>query len=88
MPKPCTVHIPPHLAKFLYREAAAARRGRGGLHVEETDIVIALIERWAATLPPVDWAALYPDLKGEAEATGAAGETPKTGRRSKKGRKG
>lgn len=70
---PCKVFVPAHLAKYLYREAARARTGKGGLTVDETDIVLKLIERWAEGLDQVDWPALVAELKAEAERDAKAG---------------
>lgn len=83
-PKTCVVKIPPHLAQILYREALKARAGRGGTLVEESDIVIRLIERWAESLPAVDWPAVLGELRAEADA----GARRAPARKAKKGRKG
>lgn len=74
-PKVCLVKVPPHLAKFLYREALKARKGEGGTQVEESEIVFRLIEKWIEGQQPVDWRALLSELKAE------AGEDPKTKKR-------
>jgi hypothetical protein len=67
-PKKCTVHIPPHLAKILYGEALKARQGKGepGDKVQEKDIVIDLIERWAKGRNVTPWAEVIAGLKAEA----------------------
>ncbi|AMV24543.1 hypothetical protein VT84_09120 [Gemmata sp. SH-PL17] len=82
-PLPCKLFVPPHLAKFLYRQAAKARKG-DGLKVEETDIVIELIEKWAAGQPPVDWPALLTELQAE-ESKDSGTNVRGSGKKIKKG---
>lgn len=61
-PLPCAVRIPPVLAQVLYRE-----RIRGRFR-DETELVIAVIRKWAEGLEPVDWDSVYAELKREAAA--------------------
>lgn len=66
-PLPCKVFVPPHLAQYLYRAAAAARAGKGGLIVDETEIVLDLIKKWAESTGALTWESVLADLKKEEE---------------------
>lgn len=64
-----------------------ARKGEGGLQVEETDIVLKLIETWAQAQPPVDWPKVLDELKAEETAAADAGVKPAKGSGKKLERK-
>lgn len=77
-PLPCAVRIPPVLAQVLYRE-----RIRGRFR-DETELVIAVIRKWAEGLEPVDWESVYAELRKEEEADAAAQEpAPPKGKKRK-----
>ncbi len=79
-PSPCAVTIAPNLAQYLYRERLK------GKYKDETELVNAIIRRWAEAQDAVDWQSVLADLRTEAEANKDAGgdEIRGTGKKTKK----
>lgn len=62
---PCTVMIPPKLAKFIYRERLLRN------FADETELLHHIVRVWSETLEPVNEKELLRLLREEAEGQGA-----------------
>lgn len=63
-PVECRVSLPASLSVYLYRERLR------GKYRDETDLVAAIIRKWAEGQEDVDWPALLKELRREEKESG------------------